>query len=114
MLALLLFNPKRYIKNFPQSQPLVKDCQFGVSPVNYSDSDIRPLCPNRLQKKYSVVHVKVHSGNLVYSGKGTHHQNSLLVKHQNDNTSAGLGRGRLVHVPRSHKGSEFRYAVVRL
>ena len=21
------------------SQPLVKDCQFGVSPVNYSDSD---------------------------------------------------------------------------
>ena len=24
---------------FPQSQPLVKDCQFGVSPVNYSDSD---------------------------------------------------------------------------
>ena len=25
--------------NFPQSQPLVKDCQFGVSPVNYSDSD---------------------------------------------------------------------------
>ena len=22
-----------------QSQPLVKDCQFGVSPVNYSDSD---------------------------------------------------------------------------
>ena len=25
--------------NFPQSQPLVKNCQFGVSPVNYSDSD---------------------------------------------------------------------------
>ena len=24
---------------FPQSQPLVKDCHFGVSPVNYSDSD---------------------------------------------------------------------------
>ena len=24
---------------FLQSQPLVKDCQFGVSPVNYSDSD---------------------------------------------------------------------------
>ena len=24
--------------NLPQSQPLVKDCQFGVSPVNYSDS----------------------------------------------------------------------------
>ena len=23
----------------PQSQPLVKHCQFGVSPVNYSDSD---------------------------------------------------------------------------
>ena len=23
----------------PQSQPLVKGCQFGVSPVNYSDSD---------------------------------------------------------------------------
>ena len=22
-----------------QNQPLVKDCQFGVSPVNYSDSD---------------------------------------------------------------------------
>ena len=25
--------------NSPQSQSLVKDCQFGVSPVNYSDSD---------------------------------------------------------------------------
>ena len=25
--------------NFPQSQPMVKDCQFGVPPVNYSDSD---------------------------------------------------------------------------
>ena len=25
--------------NFPQSQSLVKDCQFSVSPVNYSDSD---------------------------------------------------------------------------
>ena len=25
--------------NLPQSQPLVKDFQFGVSPVNYSDSD---------------------------------------------------------------------------
>ena len=25
--------------NFSQSQPLVKDCQFGVSPVNYSDSE---------------------------------------------------------------------------
>ena len=25
--------------NLPQSQPLMKDCQFGVSPVNYSDSD---------------------------------------------------------------------------
>ena len=24
---------------FPQSQPLVKDCQFGVSPVNHSDSN---------------------------------------------------------------------------
>ena len=24
--------------NFPQSQPMVRDCQFGVSPVNYSDS----------------------------------------------------------------------------
>ena len=38
-------------------------------------------------------------------------QNSLLVKPQNDNTSPGLGRGRLV--PRSHKGSKFRYAAVR-
>ena len=38
-------------------------------------------------------------------------QNSLLVKRQNDNTSPGLGRGRLV--PSSHKGSEFRYAIVR-
>ena len=27
--------------NFPQSQPLMKDCQLGVSPVNCSDSDIR-------------------------------------------------------------------------
>ena len=26
--------------NFPQSRPQVKDCQFNVSPVNYSDSDI--------------------------------------------------------------------------
>ena len=25
--------------NFPQSQHLVRDCQFGVSPVNCSDSD---------------------------------------------------------------------------
>ena len=25
--------------NFPLSQPMVKDCQFGISPVNYSDSD---------------------------------------------------------------------------
>ena len=24
---------------FPQSQPLVNNCQFGVSPVNNSDSD---------------------------------------------------------------------------
>ena len=26
--------------SFPQSQPLVKDCQFGVLPVNYSDSEV--------------------------------------------------------------------------
>ena len=39
-------------------------------------------------------------------------QNSLLVKRQNDNTSPGLGRGRLV--PSSHKESEFRYTVIRL
>ena len=38
-------------------------------------------------------------------------QNSLLVKRQNGNTSPGLGPGRLV--PSSHKGTEFRYAVVR-
>ena len=25
--------------NFPKSQPLVKDCQFGVSPVNSTESD---------------------------------------------------------------------------
>ena len=25
--------------NFPQSQPLVKECHFGVSPVDNSDSD---------------------------------------------------------------------------
>ena len=31
-------------------------------------------------------------------------QNSLLVKRQNDNTSPGLGRGRLV--PRSHKDTQ--------
>ena len=37
--------------------------------------------------------------------------NSLLVKRQNDNTSPGLGQERLV--PSSHKGSEFRYKVVR-
>ena len=29
--------------NFPQSQPLVKDCQFGVSSVNYSDSEDDPI-----------------------------------------------------------------------
>ena len=26
--------------NFPQSQPLVKECHFGVSQVNYSDSEM--------------------------------------------------------------------------
>ena len=31
-------------------------------------------------------------------------QNSLLVKRENDNTSPGLGRGRLV--PRSHKDTQ--------
>ena len=36
-------------------------------------------------------------------------QNSLQVKSQNDKTSPGLGRGRVV--PSSHKGSEFRYIV---
>ena len=40
-------------------------------------------------------------------------RNSLLVKCQNDNTSPGLGRGRLVPTCSSHKGSEFRYAVIR-
>ena len=29
--------------NFPQSQPLVKVCQFGVSPVNYSDSEVNSV-----------------------------------------------------------------------
>ena len=38
-------------------------------------------------------------------------QNSLLVKRQNDNTSPGLGRGRLVLS--SHKGSKFRNAIVQ-
>ena len=38
-------------------------------------------------------------------------QNSFLVKRQNDKTSPGLCRGRFV--PSSHKGSEFRYAIVR-
>ena len=33
------------------------------------------------------------------------------MKRQNDNTSPGLGRGKLV--PSSHKGSEFKYTVVR-
>ena len=28
--------------NFPPVTPLVNDCQFGVSPVNYSDSDSGP------------------------------------------------------------------------
>ena len=37
------------------------------------------------------------------------------MKRQNDNTSPGLGRGRLVPTCSSHneKGNEFRYAVVR-
>ena len=39
---------------FPQSQPLVKDCQFGVSPVNYSDSDSVDA-----QFKDLVIHVHV-------------------------------------------------------
>ena len=39
------------------------------------------------------------------------YQNSLLVKRQNDNILPGIGRGKLV--PSSHKGSGFRYAVVR-
>ena len=26
--------------NLPQAQSLGKDCHFGVSPVNYSDSDL--------------------------------------------------------------------------
>ena len=30
---------RRTLFSCPQSQPLVKDCQFGVSPVNYSDSE---------------------------------------------------------------------------
>ena len=38
--------------NFPQSRPLVKDFQFGVSPVNYSDSDTcrlyEPMHPTHL------------------------------------------------------------------
>ena len=38
-------------------------------------------------------------------------KNSLLVLRQNDNTSPGLGRGRLV--PSSHKGTKLRYAIVR-
>ena len=33
------------------------------------------------------------------------------MKRQNDNTPPGFGRGRLV--PSSHKGSKFRYAIVR-
>ena len=33
------------------------------------------------------------------------------MKRQNDNTSPGLGRGRLV--PSSHKGSKFRDTIVR-
>ena len=28
---------------FPLSQPLVNDSQFSVSPVNYSDSDMKVL-----------------------------------------------------------------------
>ena len=32
--------------SFPQSQPLVKDCQFGVSPVNYSDSEVNEKFEN--------------------------------------------------------------------
>ena len=34
--------------NFPQSQPLVRDSQFGVSPVNYSISDtVNALLPGK-------------------------------------------------------------------
>ena len=36
-LSLLLLRELR--TNFPQSQPLVNDCHFGISPVNYSDSE---------------------------------------------------------------------------
>ena len=30
---------EKRVHNFPQSQPLVKHCRFGVSPVSFSDSD---------------------------------------------------------------------------
>ena len=39
---------------FHQSQPLVKDCKFGVSPVNYSDSDLMVVLVTCKNEEYSI------------------------------------------------------------
>ena len=57
---------------------------------------------------YSASRVLCHNHDKLWHNVRNQNQNSLLVKRQNDNTSPGLGRGR---VPRSHKRSEFRFAV---
>ena len=52
--------------------PLVKDCQFGVSPVNYSDLSTK-VCEKELSSESDL--------------------NSLLVKRQIDNPSPGAVTG---------------------
>ena len=52
-------------------QTLVKDCQFGVSSVNYSDSDSD-------HKRFDLIDLNL---------------NSLLVKRQIDNPSPGAVTG---------------------
>ena len=70
--------------NFPQSQPLVKDCQFGVSPVNYSDSDqIRHFVP-----RFPI---------WIYSGEG--HDYYGLPIHGNTGSKIGIDAGGPVVTP---------------
>ena len=41
--------------NFPQSRSLVKDCQFGVSPVNCSDSDASSVWRWWIGRRWKVI-----------------------------------------------------------
>ena len=48
--------PVKVGTNVPQSRPLVKDCHFGVSLVNYSDSDSGPLLAMRTHYRLSYMY----------------------------------------------------------